>query len=167
MDDDELQPTESWEDCYERLAPKLVLFARQWLPQQHDAEDAVQDAFVRVWKRAEEDGRYQDAYFYAATRTAALDFIRGNTRRAQRENEVCAGPLFETVDTPPALSPQDVDAALGTLPAEQREAVVLRIWGGLSFGEIGAITGAAAETATSRYRYAVAALKKFFNVAAS
>jgi RNA polymerase sigma-70 factor (ECF subfamily) len=150
---------EPWNESYERLAPKLVLFARQWLPHPQDAEDVVQEAFIRVWKRRDA-GRFNDAYFFAATRNAAIDHLRRSSRREQRDGEERA--LFEPMESPPALLPQDVEAALGALPSEQREAVVLRIWGGLSFAEIGEVTKANTDTAASRYRYGVSALRKFF-----
>lgn len=158
-------PVEPWEQCYERLAPKLVLFARQWLPRAQDAEDVVQEAFVRVWKKRK--GRdFADAYFFAAVRHASLDFLRGAGRRADRESSQTDG-LFEPAESPPAVSPQDVESALASLPPEQREAVVLRIWGGLSFAEIAEITKSPPDTAAARYRYGIAALKKFFDLAAS
>jgi RNA polymerase sigma-70 factor (ECF subfamily) len=151
--------TETWEACYDRLAAKLVLYARQWL-RREDAQDVVQEAFVRVWKRRGKE-RVRDAYFFAATRHAAIDHQRSSSRRGHREAET--SPLFAEPELPPALTTQDVEAALGRLPPEQREAVVLRIWGGLAFGEIGEATGAPADTAASRYRYGLAALRKFFD----
>ncbi|PYK89557.1 MAG: RNA polymerase sigma factor SigJ, partial [Verrucomicrobia bacterium] len=38
---------EDWKVCFSELAPGLVLFARQWVRSPADAEDVVQDAFVR------------------------------------------------------------------------------------------------------------------------
>ena len=42
---------EDWKVCFSELAPGLVLFARQWVRTAADAEDIVQDAFVRFWRR--------------------------------------------------------------------------------------------------------------------
>jgi RNA polymerase sigma-70 factor (ECF subfamily) len=158
--------TETWDACYDRLAAKLVLYARQWLPHREDAEDAVHEAFVKVWKRR---GRQHvsDAYFFAATRHAAIDHQRRTTRRGKREERLTRDPLFADTELPPALAAQDAEAALARLPFEQREAVVLRIWGGLGFPEIAEATGAPADTAASRYRYGIATLRKFFDLAPS
>jgi len=46
------------------------------------------------------------------------------------------------------------------LPHDQREVLVMKIWNELTFGEIGAALGISQNTAASRYRYALAALKK-------
>jgi RNA polymerase sigma-70 factor (ECF subfamily) len=48
---------------------------------------------------------------------------------------------------------------LRNLPENLREAVVMRIWGGLSFVQIGAALGISPDTAASRYRYAMARLR--------
>ncbi|PYI75245.1 MAG: hypothetical protein DMF04_10790 [Verrucomicrobia bacterium] len=42
---------EDWKVCFSELAPGLVLFARQWVKSAADAEDVVQEAFVRFWRR--------------------------------------------------------------------------------------------------------------------
>ena len=50
-------------------------------------------------------------------------------------------------------------AAVGALPAPQREAFLLAVEGGLTVGEIGHATGTGFETAKSRLRYAYARLR--------
>jgi DNA-directed RNA polymerase specialized sigma24 family protein len=87
--------------------------------------------------------------------------------RGKREERLTRDPLFADTELPPALAAQDAEAALARLPFEQREAVVLRIWGGLGFSEIAEATGAPADTAASRYRYGIATLRKFFDLAPS
>ncbi|HSI86520.1 MAG: RNA polymerase sigma factor [Candidatus Methylacidiphilales bacterium] len=175
MDDDTQppqQPLESWESCYERLAPKLVLFARQWLRNAQDAEDAVQEAFIRVWKQQHTGQRFQDSYYFAATRTAAIDHGRSASRRQIRETTSLeeagvdlAQPQFEAAAAAaPAICGQDIEDAMAAVPPEQRETVVLRIWGGQTFAEIALITGVSLDTAASRYRYGIAAMKKYFNL---
>ena len=53
-----------------------------------------------------------------------------------------------------------IEIALGCLPAEQREVLVLKIWGELTFEEIARQLGVPPNTAASRYRYALAALRR-------
>jgi RNA polymerase sigma-70 factor (ECF subfamily) len=48
---------------------------------------------------------------------------------------------------------EEVERALAGLPVEQREVVVLRIWGGLAFGEIAGVVGERTNTVAGRYRY--------------
>src|SRR5437868_8876609 len=76
---------EDWKVCFSQLAPGLVLFARQWVRSRADAEDIVQEAFVRFWRRHHDiENR---ALLYATVRSAALDLIRRDSRRARRETE--------------------------------------------------------------------------------
>jgi RNA polymerase sigma-70 factor (ECF subfamily) len=53
-----------------------------------------------------------------------------------------------------------IQSALGDLPEEQREIVVLRVWGQLTFEEAALALDIPANTAASRYRYALAKLKE-------
>ena len=53
-------------------------------------------------------------------------------------------------------------AAIDLLPAEQREVLVMKIWNELTFADIGTVLGISQNTAASRYRYALASLKKNF-----
>jgi len=49
---------------------------------------------------------------------------------------------------------------MSTLPGEQRETLVLKIWSGLTFAQIAAVLNISANTAASRYRYAIARLRE-------
>lgn len=153
---------EDWKACFVRYAPGLVLFARQWVRSAADAEDVVQDAFVRFWRR-EHDVRNR-ALLYAAVRSASLDLIRRDSRRARREAEVSldseqtSSPEFDAADD----SQRALARAVETLPREQREVLVMKIWNELTFAEIAQTLGISQNTAASRYRYALAALRKNF-----
>jgi len=157
---DNVATHENWKTRFSELAPGLVLFARQWVRSQADAEDVVQEAFVRFWRRDHNiDNR---ALLYAAVRSAALDLIRRDGRRARRENEVYSGmaqfsdPQFETIDDSQGVLATSIDR----LPHEQREVLVMKIWNELTFAEIAEALEISPNTAASRYRYALAALKK-------
>ena len=157
---DNIASYEHWRSCFSELAPGLLLFARQWVQSAADAEDVVQEAFVKFWRRNHNiDNR---ALLYAAVRSIALDFIRRDKRRARREATVFAEaepaiePQFEWDDeTQSALA-----AAVGSLPHDQREVLVLKIWNELTFNEIASVLGISQNTAASRYRYALINLKK-------
>jgi RNA polymerase sigma-70 factor (ECF subfamily) len=153
---------EDWKVCFSELAPGLVLFARQFVRQLPDAEDIVQDAFVRFWRKEHSiDNR---GLLYATVRSVALDLLRRDARRARREAnaslemEQTTAPQFDFDDG----SQQELAAAVDLLPVEQREVLVMKIWNELTFAEIGQALGISQNTAASRYRYALAALKKNF-----
>src|SRR6266705_1138214 len=79
---------ENWKSCFSEAAPGLLLFARQWVQSAADAEDIVQEAFIKFWRRNHKiENR---ALLYAAVRSIALDFIRRDARRARREATVVA-----------------------------------------------------------------------------
>jgi RNA polymerase sigma-70 factor (ECF subfamily) len=153
---------EDWKVCFSQLGPGLVLFARNWIRSPADAEDVVQEAFVKFWRR--NHNIENRALLYATVRSIALDFIRRDSRRARRESEAVAEteqsiePKFAMEDE----SQQALAAAIDGLPAEQREVLVMKIWNELTFSEIGSALGISQNTAASRYRYALGALKKNF-----
>jgi RNA polymerase sigma-70 factor, ECF subfamily len=159
---------DSWRQCYRELAPKLLLFARQWLSAADDAEDVVQLAFVRFWKKHQSADRAHYPLLYAAVRTISLDFLRGDERRLRRENHPDApvprdgAPCFElaTDDLDRAERAVAIENALRTLPEDQREVVVLKVWGELTFQEIADTLGAPLNTITARYRYALQKLRE-------
>ncbi len=151
---------ENWKGCFSQFAPGLLLFARQWVRSGADAEDIVQEAFVKFWRRNHSiDNR---ALLYATVRSIALDHIRRDSRRARREivafseSEASIESQFEFEDeTQRALA-----AAMDRLPHDQREVLVMKIWNELTFAEIAGALGISQNTAASRYRYALAGLKK-------
>ena len=125
-----------------------------------DAEDVVQEAFVKFWRRNHKiDNR---GLLYATVRSIALDFIRRDSRRARREviafseAEELFEPQFKFEDEAQCA----LAAAMDRLPHDQREVLVMKIWNELTFAEIASAVGISQNTAASRYRYALAGLKK-------
>ena len=157
---DNVATDEDWKVCFSQLAPGLLLFARQWLRSPADAEDVVQEAFVRFWRRHHDISNR--ALLYATVRSIALDFVRRDSRRARREVDASsetAGsvePQFEQLDD----SQRSLASAVDRLPLDQREVLVMKIWDELTFAEIATALGISQNTAASRYRYALVALKK-------
>src|SRR5436190_22155388 len=80
---------ESWRTSFSELAPGLLLFARQWVRSGADAEDIVQEAFVKFWRRNHNVNNR--ALLYATVRSIALDLIRRDSRRARREAAAVSG----------------------------------------------------------------------------
>src|SRR3977135_1019801 len=143
---------EDWKVCFSELAPGLVLFARQFVRTSADAEDIVQDAFVRFWRK--EHSIQNRGLLYATVRTVALDLLRRDTRPARREAnaslemEQSTAPQFDFDDG----AQQELAAAIDLLPVEQREVLVMKIWNELTFAEIGEALSISQNTAASAYR---------------
>jgi RNA polymerase sigma-70 factor (ECF subfamily) len=141
----------------------MLLLARQSLPSQADAEDVVQEAFLRFWRLRH---RAQDpaAYLYACVRHCTLDFHRGRLRRHNRERAVAAARPEQSGDLF-AIAPEErertarIEQALQQLPPSQREILVLKLWSHLSFAQIAATLNLSPNTAASRYRYALEKLR--------
>ena len=155
-------PDDSWQDWFQLYGPKLLLCARQWTRTATDAEDVVQEAFVRFWRHQRGLPGDPMALLVTSVRRAAFDLARRDGRRAAREDR--AGADLET--TALFASPLEdderraaIEDALQRIPPEQREVLVLKIWGELTFDEIGRELDLSPNTAASRYRYALAALR--------
>jgi RNA polymerase sigma-70 factor (ECF subfamily) len=159
---DDVPNHDHWKTCFDEAAPGLVLFARQFVRSVADAEDIVQEAFVKFWRKQHPIGNR--ALLFATVRSTALDLLRRDSRRARREADAVAdaeqsvAPQFDTAGE----SQQQLAAAVDRLPAEQREVLVMKIWNELTFADIASVLGISQNTAASRYRYALAALKKNF-----
>jgi RNA polymerase sigma factor (sigma-70 family) len=128
----------------------------RWLTRDdHDAEDVVQEAYLRAY-------RYFDAFRGGEARAWLLGVVRNTGRTWLKRNRPPEPPApFDeelhgaTADDPagPFLRGADRELlrrALEELPADFREAVVLREMEGLSYKEIAAVTGVPAGTVMSR-----------------
>ncbi|MCP4661923.1 MAG: sigma-70 family RNA polymerase sigma factor [bacterium] len=129
-----------------------------------DAEDVVQEVFVRLARAAPKLAgvRKPFAYLLSMTHRAAIDTLRGSRRR----EKLVEAPQLAIVD--PNVE-QSADAAkasalLARLPPGQREVVYLRHFEDLTFREIGGVTGVGTFTAASRYRLAIRRLRKQMGV---
>jgi RNA polymerase sigma-70 factor (ECF subfamily) len=152
--------SEPWSVWLDEQGAALVLLARQWVPSRDDAEDIVQEAFIRFWRSRERIDEPK-AYLYACVNHCALDWHRGRQRQQRRER-VTARPEAEPLLVAPVEQEERrvaIEAALGNLPKNQVEVLIMKIWGGLSFPEIAAALGTSSNTAASRYRYALAKLR--------
>ncbi|HZL35244.1 MAG TPA: sigma factor [Tepidisphaeraceae bacterium] len=80
------QAIDPWRDLLARHGPALLLFARQGSECASDAQDAVQEGFVRYW-RARARARDDVSYLYSCVRTAALDLARASRRMRARKHK--------------------------------------------------------------------------------
>ena len=155
---------DTWKQWFQLHGPKLLLCARQWTRTLADAEDVVQDAFLRFWRRQRELPGQTMALLVTSVRRAALDRARRDTRRGQREDRALAGEFEEVAMFETRLEHDErrvaIEHALARLPREQREVLILKIWGELTFEQIGAELDISPNTAASRYRYALGALRR-------
>ncbi len=140
--------------------PALVLYARQWC---HAPEDVVQEAFLKL-AALREPPRAVVSWLYRVVRNAALDAAKGARRRRRRESAAARPARWFVEPEIDGLDAEAAVAALQRLPAEEREAIVARLWGGLSFEQIAEVAGYSASTAFRRYSAGLDALRKELGV---
>ena len=159
-------PNGTWQSWYDAYGRKLLLFARQWASSAADAEDIVQEAFIRFWRSNHRNDVDAHVQLFAMVRRAGLDSTRMRLRRQARERAAMADEDEVTWFTPAEdgrEKSREIKRALSRLPAGQREVVVMKIWGELTFEQIARSLRISPNTAASRYRYGLQALRKSLN----
>ena len=151
-----------WKSWFARHGAKLLLFARQQARNPYDAEDLVQEAFVRIWRLYGHTGEVSPGLVYRAIRRLAIDWARSIDRRSIREQKTFElTPLSSSFDY--TLEKDERQQALlravDRLPDQQKEVLTLKIWGELTFDEIARTLDMSLNTVASRYRYALKKLK--------
>jgi len=145
-------------EIYDRHASALFRHAFALTRHSADAEDLVQAAFVKLATTGAPllGVRMPASYLHRMLRAAWIDLAR---HRAAGREEAIDDDLAEPMSAD-AEGAIDVRRALARLPESQREVIVLHLFNGFSFREIGHITGVSTFTAGSRYRLAVGRLRQ-------
>ncbi|MCS5617909.1 MAG: sigma-70 family RNA polymerase sigma factor, partial [Pirellulales bacterium] len=141
----------------------LYRVAYRLLGRRHDAEDVVQDAFRSAWtsRHLYDESRNERAWLLAILRRRVADYWR---RRESRE--LPAGSDFSQPAAPAADPFADelsaaMQAALGRLPAELRETLLLVVVGELTHQEAADLQGVPLGTVLSRVSRARSRLRQF------
>ena len=138
--------------------PALALYASQWTDA---ADDCVQEALVEL-ARQREAPEHAVAWLYRVVKNRALNAARGARRRREREARAMA-ERFVVVAAAGRVRSGDTLAvieALEQLAASDREMVVMRIWGGLTYEEIAAALAISTSSAHRQYERALTNLRQ-------
>jgi RNA polymerase sigma factor (sigma-70 family) len=145
-----LETTRSFEAFYD--VESRQLFRRLWLVtgNRAEAEELMQEAFLRVWERWDRVGRMDDpvGYLYRT----AMNLFRKRYRRAMLAIRRSAGLAPAQDDFADADDKHTVRRVLATLPPRQRAALVLTEMLGLTAEEAGRTLGVKASTVRSLSR---------------
>jgi RNA polymerase sigma factor (sigma-70 family) len=149
-------------ELYDLAATDVYRLALWRTSSPEDAEDVVQDVFVRVAENGPRlvSIRHPKRWLLTVTRRIAIDLCRKRNRRdADSLDQI---PYVEALSEDPAgaVDAQAVSIFVGQLPAKQREVLLLRHFADCTFADIGRITGVPTFTAASRHRLAVAKLRR-------
>ena len=158
---------------FERLADvyleRLVLYASRRLGSVHDAEDVVQDVFVRAFmtRRKCKGVSQVGAYLYRMTSNTCMDVLRKRKgRKALLSLMKTDGEGAPSSQRSPSEALRVAEEAtraeqlLQRLPQSQAEAIRLRVFGELDLNEIAKVTGCSSNTANSRLRYGFGKLRR-------
>lgn len=172
--DGQMPSSAEWRAWLEEFGPRLLLFARQQTRTHEDAEDILQDALVKLVDklRANEFVGGRESwmpYLYTTLRRLAIDLSRREDRRKRREDTSSADseveregafhPWFDGEGSDDETRGQ-LESALKEIPEKFAEVIVMKVWGERTFAEIGEALGISQNTAASRYRYGLEALKR-------
>lgn len=149
-----------------RLGPIVYAHALRMLgPDRAEAEDVTQEALLRLWRAAPGwtvGGAKPTTWLYRVTANLCIDRLR--KRRGDMPLDDAIDPPDPTPSVESQMQARDraaaLDAALGTLPDRQRQAVILRYIDGLSLAETAQIMDIgprAVESLAARGRKALAA----------
>ncbi len=140
------QDRQALAEFYDLTAGTLFSTAIRILGDAHEAEEVIQDAFLQIWGKAATFDAALGAPFYWAlriTRNRAIDRLRARQRRFRLTDELQAAAV---ADAPPfappfqsVLSEEDqaaVRSAVRGLPGDQRQAIEMAFFGGLTHAEI-------------------------------
>ena len=131
----------AFESLFRRLHPPLSRLALSLAPTTGEAEDAVQEAFARLWERREriDPELSLDGYLARSVRNRLLNAVRDTQARRDRldERAAAAAPSPARPDelAHAATLRERLGAALQSLPTQQRRAIALTRFGGFSHAE--------------------------------
>ena len=146
-------------EFYDRYAGLVNALALRILRDAADAEDVVQEVFVQVWRQAsrfDPSRGAPEAWLCTVARTRALDRLR---RRVTRREEPSESAPVSTV-APKTEEGMAVRKALEGLSADQRRALELAYYEGLTQSEIAKRLGEPLGTIKTRIRTAMIRLRE-------
>lgn len=157
-------------EVYARHRSGVYATALRVLGRPAEAEDVTQEVFVRFWRSPERfDPRRGEIgpYLRLMARSRSLDLLRheqADGRARDRLKAVSGRDEAPDDERPPAVAERAeqrgvLREALRKLPREQREALVLAYWGGMSAREVAAAAGVPFGTARSRMRLGLEKLR--------
>jgi RNA polymerase sigma-70 factor (ECF subfamily) len=151
----------AFDQLYTRWSPMLYGLVCKILNDPKEAEDALQDGFIHVWHKASsyDPGRSSPTtWAYMIFRNKAIDRLRSLERRGRGIERIAEEPEH----TGPSAGPEEgaetserrqvVKSALESIPPDQREAISLAFFSGLTQSEIAQRIGAPLGTVKARIR---------------
>ena len=163
MTDKKQQRLNELESIIVREQDMLFRFAYMRIGRREDAEDIVQDVFLKLFRSSESLGSVRNIkhYLIRSISNACKDFHRRQQNilpleKAERE-------MVSDDDLKMHEEYLRITKLAGTLPQEQKEVLYMKCIDGLKFREIADILELPQATVKSRYRYAIQSIQKQLN----
>ena len=160
----ETQMPSDLERLYDEHAPALFAFLLNFTRDENDTRDVLQEIFIKLARQPEllAVARDERAFLLRLAHNAAIDLMRRRGTRSKHLEQFGAEQISAfapTSEPDEAAFRNELAAALGELPADQRAVVHLKLWASLTFEEIAATLEIPLNTAASRYRYGLDKLR--------
>lgn len=161
---------DAFESLYEQCSDRLFRFLVSKTGSSDLAADVLQETFlraVRFRERLREVKSLEAWLFTIARREADRLLARQNQTR---HNDLAGMPAIQqpVVSAVPELdNREELESALAVLSVVDREILELHIYGGLTFREVAEVTASPQGTVATRYRSAIAKLRKRMNAASA
>ncbi|MEZ5774866.1 MAG: sigma-70 family RNA polymerase sigma factor [Hyphomicrobiaceae bacterium] len=132
--------------------PNLRAFAYSLVGSSDRADDLVQDTMMKAWKHLDrfEEGTNLKAWLFTIMRNTLYSDHRRRRREVSDTDGTAADRLAVHPNQESSIQVRDLMRALGDLPIEQREAILLVGAEGLSYDEAATVCGCAIGTIKSR-----------------
>jgi RNA polymerase sigma-70 factor, ECF subfamily len=153
------------ERLYDEHAQPLFAFLLNLTRDEADTRDLLQELFVKLARgpRLLAGVRDERAFLVRLAHNAAIDLMRRRGTRDRTRETFAAeriSPFAPSDDPDEKLFRDELSAALGELPEEQRAVVHLKLWSELTFEAIADALAISPNTAASRYRYGLDKLRE-------
>jgi len=148
---------------WDAFAVEMLACAQNALGSRQDAEDALHELFIRVARSRHAVAKAGNirAYLYAMTRNIAFETLRRKGKESPMDDEAENRLPWQAPESDAASLQADLQAAMGALPEEQRTVVAMKVNDEMQFHEIAEALAISQGTAASRFRYAIAKMRKF------
>ena len=152
--------TDAFRQLYELMKKPVYVFALSMLKKNEDAEDVLQDAFIRIRGAASfyRKGTNPHAWIFTIVRNLSLDLLRRRTDTSdweEEENHLSTEDVEQDV-----IGRDEVFRLLSLLRDEEREIVTLYLYGQLTHGEIARVMELPYEQVRWKYAYALKKMRK-------
>jgi RNA polymerase sigma-70 factor (ECF subfamily) len=154
----------AFEILYTRYKRRLYVYAYSLLKSESEAEEAMQDVFMKLISNTEAFVETDDIspLLFTVCRNYCFNLVkRRNLAKKQSDD-----PRFQILEEDSPLKTvaereeaQILNEIIGSLPAEQREVLVMKVYGGLTFKQIAQTVGEPQGTVATRYRSAIEKVK--------